>query len=223
MPDLALYSQIVDVLLAEHEASTAPRPADEAMARKLGVTWGPYCQVHRLARAAMALVDNGMGQEAIVPLTTGRHRRRPGRIDIEAGPVAAADQPGHHRPRRPGHPDRPPAPAGPIRNTCPVPVTSTRQAGASSRPASQEADPVTLGHRLGAPALVTHNDNPGRSWSPAQYAGPPTTRGPGDITLCIAIGRGPYPEFGRHDQLFSDWRANMEQTHAPETAADQGK
>jgi hypothetical protein len=43
----------VDVLLAEHEASTPPRPQDETMARKLGVTWGLYCQVHRFARAAM--------------------------------------------------------------------------------------------------------------------------------------------------------------------------
>jgi hypothetical protein len=66
MPDPALYRQIVDVLLAEHEASTPPQPRDEAMARKLAVTWGLYCQVHRFARAAMLLADNGMGQESIV-------------------------------------------------------------------------------------------------------------------------------------------------------------
>ncbi len=53
MADAALYRQIVDVLLAEHEASTPPRPQDETMARKLGVTWGLYCHVHRFARAAM--------------------------------------------------------------------------------------------------------------------------------------------------------------------------
>ena len=66
MPDLVLYRQIVDVLLAEHEASTPPRPRDEAMARKLAVTWGLYCQVHRFARAVTLLADNGMGQESIV-------------------------------------------------------------------------------------------------------------------------------------------------------------
>jgi hypothetical protein len=66
MPDLALYRQIVDVLLAEHEASTPPQPRDEAMARKLAVTWGLYCQVHRFARAAMLLADAGMSQESIV-------------------------------------------------------------------------------------------------------------------------------------------------------------
>lgn len=66
MADAALYRQIVDVLLAEHEASTPPRPQDETMARKLGVTWGLYCQVHRFARAAILLADNGMGQESIV-------------------------------------------------------------------------------------------------------------------------------------------------------------
>jgi hypothetical protein len=66
MPDPALYRQIVDVLLAEHEASTPPRPRDEAMARKLAIIWGLYCQVHRFARAAMVLADGGMGQEGIV-------------------------------------------------------------------------------------------------------------------------------------------------------------
>ena len=66
MPDAALYRQIVDVLLAEHEASTPPKPRDGAMARKLSVTWGLYCQVHRFARAAMTLADNGMGHEGAV-------------------------------------------------------------------------------------------------------------------------------------------------------------
>ena len=66
MPDPALYQQIVDVLLAEHEASTPPQPRDEAIARRLAVTWGLYCQVHRFARAAMLLADNGMGQESTV-------------------------------------------------------------------------------------------------------------------------------------------------------------
>jgi hypothetical protein len=65
MPDPVLYRQIVDVLLAEHEASTPPQPRDEAMARKLAVTWGLYCQVHRFARAATVLADNGMDQEGI--------------------------------------------------------------------------------------------------------------------------------------------------------------
>jgi hypothetical protein len=62
MPDPALYRQTVDVLLAEH-AAAAP---DEAAARKLSVVWGLYCQVHRFARAAMLLADNGMGQESTV-------------------------------------------------------------------------------------------------------------------------------------------------------------
>jgi hypothetical protein len=66
MPDPVLYRQIVDVVLAEHEASTPPRPHDEAVARKLAITWGLYCQVHRFARAALMLADNGMGQESIV-------------------------------------------------------------------------------------------------------------------------------------------------------------
>lgn len=39
MADAALYRQIVDVLLAEHEASTPPRPRDEDTARKLAVIW----------------------------------------------------------------------------------------------------------------------------------------------------------------------------------------
>lgn len=66
MADPALYRQIVDVLLAEHEASTPPRPLDETMVRKLGIIWGIHCQVHRFARAAMLLADNGMGQESVV-------------------------------------------------------------------------------------------------------------------------------------------------------------
>jgi hypothetical protein len=66
MPEPVLYRQIVDVLLAEHEASTPPHPHDEAMARKLAVAWGLYCQVHRFARGALLLADNGMGQESIV-------------------------------------------------------------------------------------------------------------------------------------------------------------
>ena len=44
----------MDVLLAEHEASTPPQARDEAMARKLAVTWGLYCQVHRFARRCRA-------------------------------------------------------------------------------------------------------------------------------------------------------------------------
>jgi hypothetical protein len=66
MPHSALYRHIVDVLLAEHEAITPPQPRDEAMARKLAVTWGLYCQVHRFARTVMLLADNGMGQESTV-------------------------------------------------------------------------------------------------------------------------------------------------------------
>jgi Family of unknown function (DUF5677) len=66
MADAALYRQIVDVLLAEHEKSTPPQPRDEDSAAKLSVTWGLYCQVHRLARASMLLADDGMGQEGIV-------------------------------------------------------------------------------------------------------------------------------------------------------------
>jgi hypothetical protein len=53
-------------MLDEHEASTPPRPSDEAMARKLAATWGLYCQVHRFARGAMLLADDGMGQEGVV-------------------------------------------------------------------------------------------------------------------------------------------------------------
>jgi hypothetical protein len=66
MADAALYRQIVDVPLAEHEKSTPPQPHDEEMAKKLAVTWGLYCQVHRLARASILLADNGMGQKGIV-------------------------------------------------------------------------------------------------------------------------------------------------------------
>ncbi len=66
MPDAALYRQVVDVLLAEHEASTPPQPADDATARKLSVSWGLYCQVHRFARGALLLADNGMGHEGAV-------------------------------------------------------------------------------------------------------------------------------------------------------------
>jgi hypothetical protein len=32
----------------------------------LAVTWGLYCQVHRFARGAMLLADDGMGQEGVV-------------------------------------------------------------------------------------------------------------------------------------------------------------
>jgi len=66
MPDPALYRQIVDVLLSEHEARRPPQPRDEAMAGKLAVTWGLYCQVHRFAGAALLLADNGMGHEGVV-------------------------------------------------------------------------------------------------------------------------------------------------------------
>jgi hypothetical protein len=66
MTDAALYRQIVDVLLAEHEGSAPPRPRDDDMARKLSVTWGLYCQVHRFARSAMMLADQGMAQAGIV-------------------------------------------------------------------------------------------------------------------------------------------------------------
>jgi hypothetical protein len=45
---------------------TPPQPRDEDIAAKLSVTWGLYCQVHRLARASILLADNGMGQEGIV-------------------------------------------------------------------------------------------------------------------------------------------------------------
>lgn len=55
MANAALYRQIVDVLLAEHEKSTPPQPRDAGTARKLAVTWGLYCQVYRLARSATML------------------------------------------------------------------------------------------------------------------------------------------------------------------------
>jgi Family of unknown function (DUF5677) len=70
MADPALYRHIVDVLLAEHEKSEPPRPRDEPTARMLAVTWGIYCQVHRFARAAVLLGDNGMGQEGVVLVRT---------------------------------------------------------------------------------------------------------------------------------------------------------
>lgn len=57
MADAALYWQIVDVLLAEHKMSTPPQPRDAGTARKLTVTWGLCCQVHRLARSATMLAD----------------------------------------------------------------------------------------------------------------------------------------------------------------------
>jgi hypothetical protein len=66
MADAALYRQIVDVLLAEHEKSTPAQPRDASTARKLTVTWGLYCQVYRLARSATMLADHGMDQEGLV-------------------------------------------------------------------------------------------------------------------------------------------------------------
>jgi hypothetical protein len=66
MGDAALYRQIVDVLLAEHEKSTPPQPPDADTARKLTVTWGLYCQVHRLGRSATMLADHAMDQEGLV-------------------------------------------------------------------------------------------------------------------------------------------------------------
>ena len=55
---------------AEHEKSEPPSPRDEPTARRLAVTWGIYCQVHRFARAAVLLGDNGMGQEGVVLVRT---------------------------------------------------------------------------------------------------------------------------------------------------------
>jgi hypothetical protein len=66
MPELKLYRHVVDVLLAEHEASTPPTVNDGYPLRLLSCTWGIYAQIYRFARSAVMLVDSGMGQEAIV-------------------------------------------------------------------------------------------------------------------------------------------------------------
>jgi hypothetical protein len=66
MPDLDLYRHIADVLLKEHETSTPPAESSGYPERLLGCIWGLYAQIHRYGRAAVMLIDNGMGQEAIV-------------------------------------------------------------------------------------------------------------------------------------------------------------
>jgi Family of unknown function (DUF5677) len=64
--ELQLYRHIVDVLLAEHENSAPPSPAEDGSVRLLACTWGIYCQVHRFARAAVVLTDKGFGQEGTI-------------------------------------------------------------------------------------------------------------------------------------------------------------
>jgi Family of unknown function (DUF5677) len=66
MPELRLYRHIVDVLLAEHESSKPPEVTDESPLHILSCIWGLYAQIHRFGRAAVTLMDNGMGQEANV-------------------------------------------------------------------------------------------------------------------------------------------------------------
>ncbi len=64
MPELSLYRHIVDVLLAEHEASDPPGINDGYPIHQLSCVWGIYAQIHRFGRAAVMLSDNGMGHEA---------------------------------------------------------------------------------------------------------------------------------------------------------------
>ncbi|MGO9297929.1 MAG: DUF5677 domain-containing protein [Streptosporangiaceae bacterium] len=66
MPQLNMYRHIVDVLLAEHEASTPPTVNDGYPIHLLSCTWGIYTQIYRFGRSAVILMDSGMGQEAIV-------------------------------------------------------------------------------------------------------------------------------------------------------------
>lgn len=59
-----LYRDIVDGLLAEHEASTPPDASSGYPIRQLGCVWGIYCQIHRFARAALMMSDNGLSHES---------------------------------------------------------------------------------------------------------------------------------------------------------------
>jgi hypothetical protein len=74
MADAVLYRQIVDVLLAENEKSTPPRPRDEQTAGHLAVAWGLYCEVHRLPCDAMLLAEGPRPRRA----RPGELRGRPG-------------------------------------------------------------------------------------------------------------------------------------------------
>lgn len=66
MPELELYRQITDVLLAEHEASRPPGADEGYPLRQLACAWGLYAQIYRFGRAAVLLSDNGMGHETNV-------------------------------------------------------------------------------------------------------------------------------------------------------------
>ena len=70
MPELSLYRDIVNVLLAEHEASTPPTADEGYPVHILSCIWGIYAQIHRFGRAAVTLMDGGMGQEAIILVRT---------------------------------------------------------------------------------------------------------------------------------------------------------
>jgi Family of unknown function (DUF5677) len=62
-PDRAIYRQVVDVLLAEHERRKLPDANDYPL-KIISCVWGLYCYIHRLARAAVLLGDGGMEMEA---------------------------------------------------------------------------------------------------------------------------------------------------------------
>lgn len=64
MPQQKLYRDILDVLLAEYDSSTPPGRTSGYPEHLLACVWGLYCQIHRHARAAVLLSDNGMGHEA---------------------------------------------------------------------------------------------------------------------------------------------------------------
>lgn len=66
MAEERLYRHIVDVLLSEHERSQSPSRPGQLPSRTVACAWGLYCQIHRTARAAVTLIDQGMGHEAIV-------------------------------------------------------------------------------------------------------------------------------------------------------------
>jgi hypothetical protein len=66
VPAERIYRQVVDVLLAEHDARSVP-DATEYPIKILGCAWGIYSYIHRLGRAATVLADNGMSFE-VLPL-----------------------------------------------------------------------------------------------------------------------------------------------------------
>ena len=85
MADAALYRQIVDVLLAEHDKSTPPRPRDEQMAGQLAVAWGLYCEVHACPATPCWLTEGPRPRRARPGELRGRPGLAPG-MQVTPGP-----------------------------------------------------------------------------------------------------------------------------------------